>query len=134
MCGKPLPGSFTLHDLNGKLWTEQSLKGHKVVINAWYSGCGPCLREMPILSEWKNKYPNVIFLSVNFEKADKVRKITEARGFNWTHLYGDNYFVKFVGSGGFPLFIVLGEDGLIRYMVNGTNEKIRQDILNVINK
>lgn len=134
LCGKPLPGSFTLHDLNGKLWTEQSLKGHKVVINAWYSGCGPCLREMPILSEWKNKYPNVIFLSVNFEKADKVRKITEARGFNWTHLYGDNYFVKFVGSGGFPLFIVLGEDGLIRYMVNGTNEKIRQDILNVINK
>lgn len=134
LSGKPLPGSFTLHDLNGKLWTEQSLKGHKVVINAWYSGCGPCLREMPILSEWKNKYPNVIFLSVNFEKADKVRKITEARGFNWTHLYGDNYFVKFVGSGGFPLFIVLGEDGLIRYMVNGTNEKIRQDILNVINK
>ena len=134
LCGKPLPGSFTLHDLNGKLWTKQSLKGHKVVINAWYSGCGPCLREMPILSEWKNKYPNVIFLSVNFEKADKVRKITEARGFNWTHLYGDNYFVKFVGSGGFPLFIVLGEDGLIRYMVNGTNEKIRQDILNVINK
>lgn len=134
LCGKPLPGSFTLHDLNGKLWTEQSLKGHKVVINAWYSGCGPCLREMPILSEWKNKYPNVIFLSVNFEKADKVRKITDVRGFNWTHLYGDNYFVKFVGSGGFPLFIVLGEDGLIRYMVNGTNEKIRQDILNVINK
>lgn len=134
LCGKPLPGSFTLHDLNGKLWTEQSLKGHKVVINAWYSGCGPCLREMPILSEWKNKYPNVIFLSVNFEKADKVRKITEARSFNWTHLYGDNYFVKFVGSGGYPLFIVLGEDGLIRYMVNGTNEKIRQDILNVINK
>lgn len=134
LCGKPLPGSFTLHDLNGKLWTEQSLKGHKVVINAWYSGCGPCLREMPILSEWKNKYPNVIFLSVNFEKADKVRKITEVRGFNWTHLYGDNYFVKFVGSGGYPLFIVLGEDGLIRYMVNGTNEKIRQDILNVINK
>ena len=134
LSGKPLPGSFALHDLNGKLWTEQSLKGHKVVINAWYSGCGPCLREMPILSEWKNKYPNVIFLSVNFEKADKVRKITEVRGFNWTHLYGDNYFVKFVGSGGFPLFIVLGEDGLIRYMVNGTNEKIRQDILNVINK
>ena len=54
--------------------------------------------------------------------------------FTLRHLYGDNYFVKFVGSGGFPLFIVLGEDGLIRYMVNGTNEKIRQDILNVINK
>ena len=89
---------------------------------------------MPILSEWKNKYPNVIFLFVNFEKADKVRKITEPRGFNWTHLYVDNYLVKFVGSGGFPLFIVLGEDGVIRYMVNGTNEKIRQDILNVINK
>lgn len=131
--GKPLPGSFALRDLDGNLWTEQSLKGHKVVINVWFSGCGPCLREMPILSEWKKKYPDVIFLSVNFEKADKVRKITEARGFNWTHLYGDNYFVKFVGSGGFPLFIVLGEDGLVHYIVNGTNEKIRQDVLEVLN-
>lgn len=131
--GKPLPGSFALYDLDGNLWTEQSLKGHKVVINAWFSGCGPCLREMPILSEWKKKYPDVIFLSVNFEKADKVRKITEERGFNWTHLYGDNYFVKFVGSGGFPLFIVLGEDGLVHYMVNGTNAKIHQDIQEVIN-
>lgn len=132
LVNKTLPGSFALHDLDGNLWTEQSLKGHKVVINAWYSGCGPCLREMPILSEWKTKYPDVTFLSVNFEKADKVRKITEQRRFNWTHLYGDDYFVKLVGTGGFPLFIVLGEDGLVHYLKNGTNDKIRQDIQAVI--
>ncbi len=130
--GKPLPGSFSLYDIDGNLWTEQSLKGKKVVINCWYSGCGPCLREMPILSEWKAKYPDVLFLSANFEKADKVKKIVTERGFNWTHLYGDDYFVKFVGNGGFPLFIVLGEDGLVHYIVNGTNEKIQQDIQEVI--
>lgn len=130
--GKTLPGTFALHDLDGNLWTEQSLKGHKVVINAWFSGCNPCLREMPILSEWKSQFPDVIFLSVNFEKADRVRKITEDLGFNWTHLYGDDYFVKFVGTGGFPLFMVLGKDGLVHYKVNGTSESIRQDILEVI--
>ena len=132
LVGKPLPEDFSLYDLNGNLWTKQALKGHKVVVNAWFSSCGPCLREMPILSEWKTKYPDVIFLSVNFEKADKVRKIIEERGFNWTHIYCDDYFVKFVGTSGFPLFIVIGEDGLVHYIKNGTNEKIRQDILEVI--
>ncbi len=132
LVGKPLPGTFVLHDIDGNVWTEQSLKGRKVVVNAWFSGCGPCLKEMPILSEWKSQFPDVIFLSVNFEKADKVKKITEARGFNWTHIYEDKYFMKFVGTGGFPLFIVIGEDGLVRYAANGTSDGIRKEILDVI--
>ncbi len=132
LVGKPLPGTFVLHDIEGNVWTEQSLKGHKVVVNAWFSGCGPCLKEMPILSEWKSQFPDVIFLSVNFEKTDKVKKITEARGFNWIHIYEDNYFMKFVGMGGFPLFLVIGEDGLVRYAGNGTNDGIRKKIMDVI--
>lgn len=132
LVGKPLPGTFILHDIEGNVWTEQALKGRKVVVNAWYSGCGPCLKEMPILSEWKLQFPDVIFLSVNFEKADKVREITEARDFNWTHIYEDDYFMRFVGTGGFPLFMVIGEDGQVLYAANGTSDGIRRKIVEII--
>ena len=130
--GKPLPGHFAEYDIDGNPWTDALIKGRKVVVNAWFSGCGPCLREMPILSEWKEQLPDVLFLSVNFEKADKVRRITQQRGFNWNHIYDDKYFVRFVGTGGFPLFLVLDEKGIVRYVGNGTNDSKRAEILKLI--
>ena len=130
--GHPLPGTFTEKDIEGTVWTQDSLRGHITVINVWYSGCGPCRKEMPILSTWKNEMPGVLFLSANFEKADKVRSITAQEQFNWTHIAGDTYFTKRVGSGGYPLTIVLDSEGIVRYCQNGTNERIRQEIRQLI--
>ncbi len=130
--GKKLPGAFAEFDIDGNPWTEEMLKRHKVVVNCWFSGCGPCLREMPELSEWKKQFPDVLFLSANFEKADKVKKITAQRGFTWNHIYDDKYFVKFVGTGGFPLFIILDEKGIVRYFTNGTSEEKRSEIFKII--
>ena len=42
--GKPLPGHFAEYDIDGNPWTDELIKGRKVVVNAWFSGCGPCLR------------------------------------------------------------------------------------------
>lgn len=39
--------------------------GKPVVINLWASWCPPCRREMPILSEAQQKYPNVQFIFIN---------------------------------------------------------------------
>lgn len=112
-------GDFSLKDLDGKIWNRASFLGHIVVVNMWYSGCGPCLREMPELSTWKAKYPDVLFFSANFEKADKVRRITTQRGFNWTHLVEDNYFLKWVSNEGYPVTIVIDPKGKVRTVVDG---------------
>ena len=60
--GKALPDDFSEKDIDGKTWTKEELKGRVTVINVWYSSCGPCLREMPMLSTWKDKYPDVQFV------------------------------------------------------------------------
>ena len=132
--GQKLPGTLTLHDINGGTWTQDSLQGHVTVINVWYSGCGPCRKEMPELSTWKERFPQVTFLSADFEKPEKVRQITEKCTFNWTHLANDNYFTKWVGGRGYPMTLVLATDGTLQYMVNGTNEDIRKEIIKAIEK
>jgi len=48
--GEPFP-QFSEKDMDGRTWTNDSVKGRVMVINLWYSGCGPCRAEMPILSE-----------------------------------------------------------------------------------
>lgn len=132
--GKALPDDFSETDLNGKTWTKSDMKGRVTVVNVWNSGCGPCRKEMPVLSMWKNKYPDVLFISANFEEADKVRRITDKAGFNWTHIADDKYFTKRVGKQGYPLTIVVDKDGIVRYCKNGTNEDIRSEILQVVEK
>lgn len=132
--GNYLPDDFAEKDLNGKTWTRKDLKGRVVVVNVWYSGCGPCRKEMPILSTWKDRYHDVLFISANFEDANKVKQITENTGFNWTHIVNDTYFTKRVGNEGYPLTIVIDQNGIIRYCKNGTNDNIRNEILQVIDQ
>ena len=123
--GERLPGAFRLNDIDGKVWTGESISGHVTVINCWYSGCGPCRREMAELSQWRGEWPSVIFLSANFESADKVREIVKAEGFNWTHIYNDTYFTQWVGGEGYPLTIVLDKSGIVRNITHGTNKEKR---------
>lgn len=127
--GRVLPGSFSLQDLQGKSWTPSDLIGKVTVINVWYSGCGPCIAEMPQLSEWKNAYPDVLFLSADFETPDVVKKVVDRVGFNWNHMVKDTYFTKWVGLEGYPLTIVLDKHGVVKYMTHGTNEAKRAEIL-----
>lgn len=130
--GQPLPDDFLLRDLGGGEWNKKRLEGHITVINLWFSSCGPCLKEMPILSQWKEQYPDVTFLSVNYEKAEIVKRVVHARGFTWKHLYGDDYFCKYLDNKGFPMFLVLDEQGILRFRDNGASETIRSKVLKCV--
>lgn len=126
---------FSLKDFNGDVWDNARIGGKVTVFNVWYSGCGPCLQEMPEISAWKDEFPQVNFLSVNFENQEKMQRIVERRGFTWTHLPNDRYFTSWVANdqdGGYPLNIVVDADGYVRYVVHGTNEEKRAKIIDAI--
>lgn len=130
--GESLPGDFQLLDLEETVWNKERLKDKIVVINLWFSSCGPCLKEFPILSQWKEELPDVTFLSVDFEKKEIVSRIVKERNFTWIHLYDDNYFCKYLDGEGFPFFIVLDKQGVIRYFGNGATDAVRGEVLKTI--
>lgn len=127
---------FSLKDFDGTVWDNDRIGGKVTVVNVWYSGCGPCLAEMPIISGWKDQFPDVNFLSVDYESKEKMQSITERRGFTWTHLYGDRYFTSWVTTQteetGFPLTIVIDADGYVRHVVHGTNDEKRAAVVEAI--
>lgn len=129
---------FSLKDFSGTIWDNNRIKGHVTVINVWYSGCGACLDEMPEISKWKEMFPDVYFLSVDYESKEKMKKIVDRRGFTWTHLYDDRYFTTWVSTGttvtGYPLTIVLDKDSNIVLVVHGTSVKKRNEIVEEIKK
>lgn len=118
--GAPFP-RFCYTDIDGEEWSNQKVKGHVLVLNVWYSGCGACIKEMPELSQWKDELPDVVFLSANFEKEEVVRRIAERHGFNWHHLANDDQFIRLMGQNGFPMTVVVDKEGIVRSIVHGTN-------------
>ncbi len=129
--GEQFP-QFSETDIDGKKWTSNDIKGKVMVLNLWYSGCGPCRKEMPILSTWKEMFPNVLFLTATYHNESLTRKITEQYNFTWTHLIEAQDMMPWIHGKGFPLTIVVDKDGIVRHLVHGTNKKKRAAILECI--
>lgn len=120
---------FSEKDMDGRTWTIDSVRGRVMVLNLWYSGCGPCRAEMPELSTWKEKFPNVMFFSATYHDAEIVKRITDKHHFTWTHLVEAKDMMSWIGTEGFPLTIVVDKQGLVRYSVHGTSEVKRAELL-----
>jgi thiol-disulfide isomerase/thioredoxin len=129
--GEPFP-QFSEKDIDGRTWTNDSVKGRVMVINLWYSGCGPCRAEMPILSKWKEQLPNVMFFSATYHDAETAKRITDKHHFTWTHLVEAKDMMAWIGTDGFPLTIVVDKKGIVRHAVHGTNETKREELLSKI--
>lgn len=129
--GEPFP-AFSEKDVDGKTWTNEDVKGKVWVLNIWYQGCGPCRKEMPELSTWRELFPNVLFFSATYHDEALTRKITEQHHFTWTHLIEARDMMSWIHGQGFPLTIVVDKQGIVRHLVHGTNSEKREAILDCI--
>lgn len=125
---------FTATDINGKQWTQEDIKGKVMVLNLWFSGCGPCRAELPELSTWKNEMPDVMFFSATYESAEIARPIIEKQGFNWIHLIDNTQFKEFVGNNGYPMTIIVDKAGVVSMIEFGTSPTQRTKLKEEIKK
>lgn len=124
--------NFEYSDTENQVWNNEKLKGKVYVINAWQSECGPCRREMPILSEWKNRFPDVVFLSASRHNKEEILPIVERHNFTWTHLQEASDIVALVRQQGFPLTVVVDKNGIVRFAKVGASEENQAETLSVI--
>lgn len=123
---------FKATDIDGGTWSNADVEGKVMVLNCWYTGCGPCRAEMPELSQWKNEMPDIMFFSATFEKPEMARPVLEKIGFNWIALVNDTQFSKFLGSHGYPLTVVIDKSGNIVQVEYGTSPTKRNNLKQTI--
>lgn len=123
---------FTLRDINGREWTNKDLMGKKAVINFWFTGCGPCIKEMPELGRWVRKYRDVTFLAVTFESAEKIKQVVKDNKFRFHQLVNDEELIAQVGVSSYPFTVVLDEEGRIILIEVGTSPVQRENILKAL--
>ncbi|WP_027213199.1 TlpA family protein disulfide reductase [Burkholderia sp. WSM2232] len=113
--------STALTSPDGKPQTLTALKGRPIVVNFWASWCGPCVEEMPALSQLQHEYAGkgiqFVGLGVDSEKnvQDFLQKVKVAypvyvTGFGGAELaraFGDT-------AGGLPFTVIIDAKGAIR--------------------
>ena len=119
---------FSATDIDGRKWTNKDVEGKVMVLNLWFSGCGPCRAEMPELSTWKDEMPDVMFFSSTYESAEIARKVFEKVKFSWIPLVDDTQFMKFIGNNGYPLTLVVDMEGKIAAFEYGTSQEQRDTL------
>jgi thiol-disulfide isomerase/thioredoxin len=131
---------FPLKDIN-ETETTFNLKDFKdkkyLLIDFWFSNCGPCLATMPKLKPIYNKYKTKGFeiVSISTDGNEKItdwKRVIEEKEFDWKHyldLSGDETFKLKIRR--FPTTFLIDADGnIIKKNITSENlEKFLNDSL-----
>lgn len=115
---------FTLDDINGKHFSLSSLRGRIVVIDFWGSWCGWCIKGMPEMKKYYEKYKDRLEI-VGVDCGDTKegwKAAVEKYGLPWIHVYNPRGLGDITGLysiQGFPTKIIVGKNGEILKTVIG---------------
>lgn len=124
---------------NGKLISNDSLRGKVVFINFWFKACPPCIAEMPALNELYKKLKgnkSFEFLSFTYENSSNVRAFIQKYKVQYKIAsVSRNECYRLNQNNGFPTSIIVGKDGKIRELYTGGDadaETSREFILTTV--
>jgi thiol-disulfide isomerase/thioredoxin len=121
---KEMAPDFTLTDIDGKSFTLSSLRGKIVVIDFWGSWCGWCIKGMPDMKKYYEKYKGKLeIVGVDCGDTDATWKAAVKKyELPWKHVYNPKGMGDITGLyeiQGFPTKIIVGKEGEVLKVVIG---------------
>ena len=109
---------FTLKDINGQQFTLSSLRGKYVVLDFWGSWCPWCLRGLPRMKEYYQKYKNRMeIVGIDCQETEEDwRACVKENQIPWLHVYNptdDDSLQQAYALEGYPHKVVISPEGRI---------------------
>lgn len=106
---------FEFDTMESSTMTLKDFEGKPTLINLWFVGCAPCMRELPALEDLKLKYGDKVnFVSITFNNKELVKRLLNIKTFNYTHLINAQEFLNNIGVNSYPKNILLDKNGIVR--------------------
>jgi thiol-disulfide isomerase/thioredoxin len=137
---------FDYENYAGGKTSLEDLKGKIVYVEIWATWCGPCIKEMPYLTEIIKEYKdneNIVFVNISIDainEYDKWRAMVPEKNVGGIQLLADNglqsEFMKFYSVGLIPRSIMLDAEGNIisQHAPRPSSKDIRTFINDILNK
>jgi len=142
--GSQVPSIKTTATLTGNEFDINTLKGKVVLIDFWGIWCGPCVKEMPKVKMFYEKYKDkLVVLGINSgDSKEKIQEFVSEKGYEWQQLLSDkkntpDNFVNRFNVQGFPTKFIIDRQGNIvkRFLGDGDEAfKLLEELLNQNNK
>lgn len=133
--------NLSLTDIDGKKYAYPDLAGKVVVLNFWFTGCAPCIKEIPELNNLVKDFSGkqVVFLALSStDSPELIRKFVQRKSFNYK-LIAESESRPFIQQRGimyFPTHVVLDKVGNFAFGSSGyskeTVEILRSEITKLI--
>lgn len=120
--GKMAP-DFTLKDIYGKDFSLSSLRGKYVVLDFWGSWCGWCIKGMPEMKKYYEKYKGKFeIVGVDCQDTEaKWKAAVEKHQLPWIHVKNETKDLtpeKYAVTG-YPTKVLINPDGTINKIIVG---------------
>ncbi|MBN8826530.1 MULTISPECIES: TlpA disulfide reductase family protein [unclassified Spirosoma] len=114
--GKPLP-NYRFVDMNGKVYSPETMAGKTLVLKCWFVHCVACVAEMPALNALKQRYkdrPDIEFVSLCLDSPDKVAAFLKKKKFDYAIVPNQaSYLEKTLKIGSYPMHFVVNKKEVV---------------------
>lgn len=94
----------------------KDLKGKIIVLDFWFTHCAPCVASIPELNHLAKQFPEVVFLSVTFDKPDEIdRFLNKMVMYYPVGSDPEQKTIKAYGVSGFPETFLIDKNGVIQW-------------------
>ncbi|HKF50073.1 MAG TPA: TlpA disulfide reductase family protein [Terracidiphilus sp.] len=121
---------FTVSDGESTIQLSK-YRGKIVLLNFWWSQCGPCIQEAPALLQLHRDFPNIEILGVSIDTdSGSYHRFLRRYGINYANVMDpDQKAAKMYHTDGWPETYIIDRQGVIRRKVVGdpdwSNPEIR---------
>ncbi|MEQ9404644.1 MAG: TlpA disulfide reductase family protein [Cyclobacteriaceae bacterium] len=135
MKGEKFP-EFELTTINGKTYNSEDLRGKIVLLNFWFTGCRPCIEELPDINALADEFKSekIVFLAPTFDNKAKVDKFLNRFSFNYEVVADVKDFVIGNNIRSFPTHFVIDREGYIEKVVIGYSVMTDNMLRKAVNK
>ncbi|MBN1989876.1 MAG: TlpA family protein disulfide reductase [Bacteroidales bacterium] len=111
----------------------EKIEGRIIVVDFWFTKCAPCVASIPELNFLAQKYPEILFLSISFEKEDLINEFLKKMVMYYP--VGSDPDSKTINSFGVQLYpetFLIDEFGIVRWQ--GSPFDLDEEILNGVSE
>ncbi len=102
------------YDKEGKNISENQLIGKPTIINFWFTGCVPCVKELPHFKKLKTKFGNDLnYIAITFDSKSKVNQFLKKKEFDFLHITDSQKQISALGINSYPMTYILDNKGKI---------------------
>ncbi|MDI3527341.1 MAG: hypothetical protein PWR03_1524 [Tenuifilum sp.] len=104
------------------------LSGKVVVLDFWATKCAPCVASIPKLNELAKRFPEIVFISISFEKEELINRFLKKMVMYYP--VGSDpteATIKKFGVTGYPETFLIDKNGIIQWQ--GSPFKLSEKIL-----